>query len=75
MVSHGNEFANVKLNDILHNWEYCMECGPINERKLETWLPPSLGSAKFNVDGDLGALKFLILGRGKSFSCSLSVLE
>lgn len=65
MVSHGNEFANVKLNDILRNWEHCMECGPINERKLETWLPPSLGSSKFNVDGDSWSIEVLNIRKGK----------
>lgn len=44
------EFINVKIDEVIHNWEPCMKCGPTRERIASLWNPPPLGSLKFNVD-------------------------
>lgn len=33
------ECANLKLNDILHNWEAWMECGLVTEKRMVYWAP------------------------------------
>lgn len=33
------EFVNVKLNDAIHNWGTCIECGLAKVMKVESWLP------------------------------------
>lgn len=44
------EFENLNLENILHNWEACMDFGPAKERKSETWSLPPAVILKFNVD-------------------------
>lgn len=39
------------VDDILHNWEASLCCGPTRERKSVSWSPPLEGILKFNVDG------------------------
>lgn len=41
------------MENILHNWEACMDCGPLKERKEKLWSSPALGFLKlqYNVDG------------------------
>lgn len=33
------EFVNVKLNDAIHNWGTCIECGLAKVMQVESWLP------------------------------------
>lgn len=44
------EFINVKIDEVIHNWQACMKCGPTRESIASLWNPPPLGSLKFNVD-------------------------
>lgn len=44
------EFENLNLENILHNWEACMDFGPAEERNSETWSLPPAVMLKFNVD-------------------------
>lgn len=47
------EFINVRIDEVIHNWEACMKCGPTRESIASIWNPPPLGSLnslKFNVD-------------------------
>lgn len=45
------EVKDLKLDDVLSNWEACMSCGWEKERKVIHWFPPPKGSFKFNVHG------------------------
>lgn len=45
------EFSNINLDDILYNWEVCMGCGLIKERRTVHWSPTLIGALKFNADG------------------------
>lgn len=33
------EFVNLKLNDAIHNWGTCLECGLAKVMKVESWSP------------------------------------
>lgn len=44
------ECANLKLNDILRNWEACKECAQVREKRTVNRAPPQSGGLKFNID-------------------------
>lgn len=43
----------MKLDNILYNWEVCMDFDPSRARKSESQSPPA-SMLKFNVDGTAG---------------------
>lgn len=45
------EFVNLRQDDILHNWEACLQGRAPHVRKLTVWSPPPLRVLKYNVDG------------------------
>lgn len=47
------ECANLKLNDILRNWEACMECALVREKRIMNRAPPQSDGLKFNIDEQL----------------------
>lgn len=70
------EFFNIKVNDILHNWEACMSCGSKKKRGDVSWSAPSPNVLKFNVDrmakGKLGNVGgALVMTKVSSSACSL----
>ena len=43
------DFCDLKIDDIVHNWEACMHLGSCKSRKKVAWCSP-VGVLKFNVD-------------------------
>lgn len=72
------EVKDLKLDDVLSNWEACMSCGKRKGRRF-IGFPPPKGSFKFNVDettkGKPGPFKYWRCPfiRGKMFSKNVGV--
>lgn len=43
-------FQRAKITDFHQSWEGSLSGGPRRTKKVSTWLPPQLGTFKFNVD-------------------------
>lgn len=50
---------NLCLDNILHNWEACLDGSSLNKSRRERWRLPPVGTLKFNV---------AVVGRGKPCS-------
>lgn len=53
-VSYRCEFDDLKVNEVLFNWEASLLGGYLNRRKMAYLVPPIQGVLKFNIDGAAG---------------------
>ena len=44
-------FAELTINDIMHNWRVCLTMGASKKKKKVYWCSPPTGVLKFNMDG------------------------
>ena len=41
----------MRFDDVFHNWEATLYCGPCMSKRIKSWIPPLEGVLKFDVDG------------------------